>query len=56
MASSDEFKLRPHPSIPRSDKPLLICVLDGWGGWPQAGPIRWSSEGPIASMSRQCLV
>lgn len=25
------FHLRPHPRIPRSDKPFLLIVLDGWG-------------------------
>lgn len=23
--------LAPHPDIPRTDKPLLVCILDGWG-------------------------
>ena len=23
--------LAPHPDIPRADKPVLVCILDGWG-------------------------
>lgn len=23
--------LRPHSSIPADDKPVLVCILDGWG-------------------------
>ena len=30
-AQPQEFRLAPHPSIPRSGKPLLIIVLDGLG-------------------------
>lgn len=26
-----DLKLKPHPTIPRTDKPLLVIVLDGWG-------------------------
>ena len=28
---SSEFQLKPHHSIPKPDKPLLVIVLDGWG-------------------------
>ncbi|KAK9828001.1 hypothetical protein WJX81_007562 [Elliptochloris bilobata] len=30
-APDDKWKLKPHPSIPKPDKPLLVVVLDGWG-------------------------
>lgn len=30
-AESGAFQLRPHPTIPRSNKPLLLIVLDGLG-------------------------
>lgn len=30
-AGGGDFKLQPHPTIPRSDKPLLLIVLDGLG-------------------------
>lgn len=23
--------LKPHESIPKTDKPVLVCILDGWG-------------------------
>ena len=23
--------LAPHPHIPKADKPVLVCILDGWG-------------------------
>jgi len=26
-----DFKLEPHPTIPRPDGPVLVCILDGWG-------------------------
>lgn len=26
-----DLKLEPFPVIPRTDKPLLVIVLDGWG-------------------------
>eukprot|EP00929_Paragymnodinium_shiwhaense_P044262 TRINITY_DN2270_c0_g2_i1.p1 TRINITY_DN2270_c0_g2~~TRINITY_DN2270_c0_g2_i1.p1 ORF type:complete len:609 (+),score=239.02 TRINITY_DN2270_c0_g2_i1:91-1917(+) len=26
-----DFKLAPHPSISKPDKPVLVCILDGWG-------------------------
>ena len=29
MAPNKE--LQPHPTIPKSDKPVLVCILDGWG-------------------------
>lgn len=25
------FELKPHPTIPKPEKPLLVVVLDGWG-------------------------
>ena len=28
---ASEYQLRPHHSIPKPDKPLLVVVLDGWG-------------------------
>lgn len=30
MAEVD-FQLKPHATIPKSDKPVLVCILDGWG-------------------------
>lgn len=30
-AARGDFQLAPHPAIPRSDKPLLLIVLDGLG-------------------------
>lgn len=33
MGSTD-FTLKPHPKIPKPDKPLLVVVLDGWGEAP----------------------
>ena len=29
--ADEKWRLQPHPSIPRPDKPLLVVVLDGWG-------------------------
>ena len=29
--NGESFKLEPHPTIPKPDKPLLVCILDGWG-------------------------
>ncbi len=29
--NGQSFKLEPHPTIPKPDKPLLVCILDGWG-------------------------
>jgi 2,3-bisphosphoglycerate-independent phosphoglycerate mutase len=26
-----EYQLKPHPTIHKPDKPLLVVVLDGWG-------------------------
>ena len=26
-----DFKLQPHPTIPETDKPVLVVVIDGWG-------------------------
>ena len=26
-----DSKLKPHPTIPKADKPVLVCILDGWG-------------------------
>ena len=26
-----DFKLKPHSSIPQTDKPVLVVVIDGWG-------------------------
>ncbi|KAL6782316.1 GPM1A [Auxenochlorella protothecoides x Auxenochlorella symbiontica] len=31
VALLKSHKLKPHPTIPRATKPILICVLDGWG-------------------------
>jgi 2,3-bisphosphoglycerate-independent phosphoglycerate mutase len=25
------FELKPHPTIPRAEGPVLVCILDGWG-------------------------
>ena len=29
--ADEKWRLQPHPSIPRPEKPLLVVVLDGWG-------------------------
>jgi hypothetical protein len=26
-----DTELKPHESIPKADKPVLVCILDGWG-------------------------
>ena len=26
-----DWKLKPHASIPETDKPVLVIVIDGWG-------------------------
>lgn len=26
-----DFKLEPHPTIPKPEGPVLVCILDGWG-------------------------
>lgn len=26
-----DWKLKPHPTIPQTDKPVLVVVIDGWG-------------------------
>jgi len=32
MASpTDEWTLKPHPTIPKATKPVVVCILDGWG-------------------------
>ncbi len=31
MAASYDFALKPHPTIPKPEGPLLVCVLDGYG-------------------------
>jgi len=31
MAGADEWTLKPHATIPKSDKPVVVCILDGWG-------------------------
>lgn len=28
---ADSFKLEPHPTIPKAEGPVLVCILDGWG-------------------------
>lgn len=28
---NDNWTLPPHPSIPKPDGPVLVCILDGWG-------------------------
>lgn len=40
MAASYDFALKPHPTIPKPEGPLLVCVLDGFGelGRGLAGP------------------
>lgn len=30
MAPTD-FTLKPHPTVPKAEGPLLVCVLDGFG-------------------------
>ncbi len=27
-----DFTLKPHPTIPKPDGPVLVCILDGWVG------------------------
>lgn len=34
VVTEAQWRLEPHPSIPRSDKPMLVVVLDGWGEGP----------------------
>lgn len=34
VVTEEQWRLEPHPSIPRSDKPMLVVVLDGWGEGP----------------------
>lgn len=31
MAATYDFTLKPHPTIPKPEGPLLVCVLDGYG-------------------------
>ena len=26
-----DFELKPHATVPKADKPVLVCILDGWG-------------------------
>lgn len=25
-----DFSLKPHPTIPKPEGPLLVCIMDGW--------------------------
>lgn len=29
--AAEDMSLRPHPKIPRSKAPVVICIMDGWG-------------------------
>lgn len=31
MAPAASFTLGPHPTIPKPDGPVMVCILDGWG-------------------------
>lgn len=31
MAPPADMTLAPHPSIPKPDGPVMVCILDGWG-------------------------
>ncbi len=26
-----DFELKPHPTIPKPEAPVMVCILDGWG-------------------------
>lgn len=30
MVAEIDFDLKPHPTIPKPDGPLLVCIMDGW--------------------------